>query len=70
MPLAFGGVVEGLFAYTEKVLIEDASLLEYTAPPLPFETDAALTEHTSASEITTFASNNKQRLGIMRERLI
>ena len=70
MPLAFGGVVEGLFAYTEKVLIEDASLLEYTAPPLPFKTDASLLEHTSASEISTFASNNKQRLGIMRERLI
>ena len=70
MPLAFGSVIEWLFAYTKKALIKDAAVLEYTAPPLPFKTESSLTEHTSASEITTFASNNKQRLGIMRERLI
>ena len=70
MPLAFGSIAEGVFTYSEKLLIQDASILEHTAPPLPFETDAALTERTSASEVTTFASNTKQRLGIMRERLI
>lgn len=67
MPLAFGAVAENVITYVEKVLIEDASISEYTAPPLPFETDAAMTEHTSASAVTTFASNTKQRMGIMQE---
>lgn len=70
MPLAFGSIKEAVYAYTLKTLIQDASILEYIAPPLPFKSNASLTEHASGTAVTTFASNTKQRLGVRKERLI
>jgi hypothetical protein len=70
MPLAFGSLKESVYSYNKKTLIQAASILEYTAPPLPFKSKASLVEHTSGITVTVGASNAKQRLGVRKERLI
>lgn len=62
MALNFGALNETIIPSTYKVL-DTASFVEYTAPPLSFESDASFVERISAQAVSYFAANAKQRFG-------